>query len=67
MELKTQAWDQQLETQTAAHQQALIEASLAVNANRRDVDALFQDRKRFSETRWQHFVEPEEKEDDSNG
>ena len=43
LEEKTQALYQQLETQMAAHQQALIEASLAVNANRRDVDALFQD------------------------
>ena len=61
LEAKTHALYQKLETQTAAHNQALIEASLAVNANRRDVDVLIQDRKKFSESRWQHFVEPEEK------
>ena len=41
LEAMTKELYQRLEIQTAAHQQALYEASIAVNANRRDVETLF--------------------------
>ena len=56
LELMTKELFQKLEVQTVAHQQALFEAAAAVNANRRDVETLLKERKRFAETRWQHFA-----------
>ena len=51
LELMTKELFQMLEVQTVAHQQAFFEAAAAVNANRRDVETLFKERKRFAETR----------------
>ena len=53
MAAQTRELIQRLEQQTAFHQQALMEASVAVTANRRDVENIS---RRFSAARWTSFV-----------